>query len=158
MRARLRSILSTLAMAFALLGGVAKADAGQLKVLFFATPWCVYCHQYLPELQKLVDDRLSDQLDRFSVQVLIETGDSSSSRPTQEAADAYQTELGIRFPVSPDSWRWKTFRKYFPDEDLAIPASVVLDGDETVLKAFPPGSFEPKELVDFIEGALGNRH
>lgn len=121
----------------------------------FGAPWCTNCKSDFPKINDALRVELTAEKPRVKAELFVTTGDTASQRPTQEIATAYRDFLKLDSTAHVDEWPWKKFREQV-QQDRKLPAAVVLDSDNNVIKVFIPGptTFIAEEIVAFIKGKL----
>lgn len=129
------------------------ANQSILSVYVFSAPWCAECNRELPELkQKYLNELSSSQQNRVKVTVYVVTGKTPGQVATQEVADEYGGSLNLPFTMLADKY-YKTYRTFF-EEGNAIPAAVLLDDKQQVIKLYEPGSTDLGDLFERIKSYL----
>ncbi len=127
----------------------------KLTLALFGAPWSADSQSLLPEVQLglgLLSEKQQSALDTV---LYVPTAANRAVPPTQEAADQFLVQLGLRAKAVPDEWQWKTFKKWIGG-NLDLPAAAIVDLDGNVLKVFRAGdtSFVPFEIAQTVRDAF----
>lgn len=123
----------------------------------FGAGFCSKCKTQFPDLNRRLGELTSHERGLLNLKLYYVAGDPSNVRPTQDLADGYRENylpLAVALPDLP--WRWFNFKALLPDVKLDVPAAVVLDENDQVIKRYPAGdtTFVPAEIASFVEARL----
>ena len=127
------------------------------SLFLFGAGFCTKCKTQFPDINHKLTEMPAHQRGLLDLKLYYVAGDPSNVRPTQDLADGYRDSylsLAVALPDLP--WRWFTFRAMLPGVKLDVPAAVVLDEENQVIKRFTAGdtTFVPAEIVSFVESRL----
>lgn len=123
--------------------------APKVILAVFSAPWCGYCGPKLKEVQGQLNRLTAHERSLIDFRVYVVTGNDRNNPPSDTESIAYRNKLGISASAYSDPWRWSTFKKWLPKESFGIPAGVVLDHKENVLKRYSPGRVDAIDIVEF---------
>lgn len=128
-------------------GGEARLDAllarGRRTLVNLWATWCVPCAKEMPELDRLAPALRDRGVDVVGVSVDVETRDR---------VPAYLAERKIGYPIYVADEA--TVRRLFPRGEVAVPVSLLLDGNGRVLTAFAGWSRETEAALREMAGSV----
>lgn len=138
------------------IGGQQVGEGEPVKLLVFGAPWCEPCTEELKEFHHTLPKALGGLVARVQLQVYVVTDVNKQEPDDQEVAEYAATmkaQHGIEFPMVKDKWPYEEYRKYF-QRPGPIPANVVLDKDNNLLKAFKAGTFKTADVINYLIDVL----
>jgi len=132
-------------------------EGRRTTLIVFGAGYCGDCKINFPVISQGIANLPASKRQFLDVKMYYTAGDPGSIHPTQSGADSYRDAhfvLATPFPDLP--WRWANFKKYLPGKPLLVPAAVVLDSDNLVVKTYTAGSttFVPAEILAFVEAQI----
>ena len=124
-------------------------EVEKVKLFVFSAPWCEPCHVLHRGLMGQVE-----KLTHVEVTTYVETGAGQNQQPTEASCKLYKEKLGASYAFVPDPWRSQLYKKYIGNS-VIIPAAVVLDANNNVIRRFTAGTFSANELLSYLD-QLGN--
>lgn len=123
-------------------------------VVLFGGGFCKTCKAEFPKLHDLF--KQSPQLnEKIEVQLYYVSGDPSTVRPSQDAAEKYALSYYPGAKGIPDlPWMWWNFKRLLPGAPLAIPAAAVVDAQGRTLRRFYANAFNPYDIYGYVKGYL----
>lgn len=112
-------------------------SSSSLTLVLWGVPWCATCHKTIPQTQFKTKEMLGNDYSKVAFQLWVPTGNRPVDRPTLEVAEQFKEKLGIDAQVFIDPWHFTTYKQYFHDKTVTLPAAVLLDKDENVVALFP---------------------
>ncbi len=119
-------------------------------LLIWGSFWCPNCSRDIPEIQKRLKSLNVNGV--YNLVLYVPTGYNQLSKPSLEIAQEYKNKIAFDGTALPDPWFWTTYKTYFPQYKEQVPAAVLLDENNNVIKLFPPGAttFVIEDIVGSI--------
>lgn len=112
-------------------------NESRVRLYLFAAGGCVPCKKELPMVRDWMDTTMAEKKSRVLPLVLYTAGNPMSIPAKQSDADQFKADLQIPFPILADKYGKDYYRKFFPTGS-AVPATVLLKEDYTVIKVYTP--------------------
>ena len=120
--------------------------AKKVIVAVFGAPWCHYCHENLPKVQRELDKLRRDFRDAIDFRLYVISGGNASTVANDTETLAYQRSIGLSQAVAYSDARGKIFKYYVGGGSIPAAAVVSADG-KTVIKKYPGGSLDPYDIA-----------